>query len=47
LVKFGGFDPLLAAKTKEVKTDVEGKTQHLFDLVQKVKNGTFQLKAEE
>ena len=46
LVKFGGFNQLLAKKTKPI-VGIDAKTKFLFDLLQKVKDGTVQLKEEE
>ena len=46
LVKYGGFDQLVAKKTKPI-VGIEAKTKFLFELLQKVKDGTVQLKEEE
>lgn len=46
LVKFGGFNQLLAKKTKPI-VGIDAKTKFLFDLLQKVKDGTVKLKEEE
>jgi hypothetical protein len=46
LIKYGGFNHLVAKKTKTV-VGIEPKTKFLFELLQKIKDGSVQLKEEE